>query len=164
MSDAAREALAHAHIGSLLSLYYQALDAGDLDTLEQRVMAEDAVWEFVQRSGGERIEDRAEGRDAVLAWFRGMLSGDFTMSEAQVRHFINTHVIEVEGRTARSRSHLQCVDTTSLAVVAVGTAEAEHVETPEGWRIRRYAIDEHITAADMAAFQSATGRASVDPG
>lgn len=157
MSDAAREALAHAHIASLLSLYYQALDAGDLDTLEQRVMAEDAVWEFVQRCGDDRIEDRAEGRDAVITWFRSMLSGDFTMSEAAVRHFINTHVIEVDGKTARSRSHLQCIDTTSLAVVAVGTAEAEHVETADGWRIRRYAIDEHITAADMAAFEAAAG-------
>jgi hypothetical protein len=163
-TDRAVEALAHAHIQSLLALYYQALDRGDLETLERRVMAEDAVWEFVQHAANGRIEDRAEGRDAVIAWFRGMLGGDFTMSESQVRHFINTHVIEVDGASARSSSHLQCVDTASLAIVAVGTAEAEHVLTDEGWRIRRYRIDEHITEADMAAFRAAVANAPTDAG
>jgi hypothetical protein len=160
MSDAAREALAHAHISSLLSLYYQALDAGDLDTLERRVLSPDAIWEFVQHASQSRLEDRAEGRDAVIAWFRGMLSGDVTMSESPVRHFINTHVIEVDpvgGASARSSSHLQCIDATSMATVAVGIATAEHVETPEGWRIRRYRIEERITDADMQALEAALG-------
>jgi hypothetical protein len=164
MSEAARDALAHAHIQSLLALYYQALDRGDLETLERRVMAEDAVWEFVQHAANGRLEDRAEGRDGVIAWFRGMLSGNFTMSESQVRHFINTHVIEIDGASARSSSHLQCVDTKSLSIVAVGTALAEHVETPEGWRIRRYRIEEHITEADMAAFQAAMAKTPANTG
>ena len=122
MTDAAREALAHAHISSLLSLYYQALDRGDFATLEREVMSQDAVWEVVQHASNGRVEDRAEGRDKVLAWFQQMLSGDVTMKQTQVRHFINTHVIEVDGASARSTSHLQCVDTGSMATVAVGVA------------------------------------------
>ncbi len=155
MSDAAREALAHAHISSLLSLYYQALDRGDFATLEREVMSQDAVWEVVQHASSGRVEDRAEGRDNVISWFQRMLSGDVTMKRSQVRHFINTHVIEVDGASARSTSHLQCIDTSSMATVAVGLAEAEHVETPKGWRIRRYKIEEHISDADLEAFKAA---------
>jgi hypothetical protein len=88
--DAGEEALAHCHVTSLLSRYYQALD---------------------------------------------------------------THVITIADRTAHSTSHLQAVDTTTLAILANGFVDAEHVRTPEGWRIRRYKIDEHITDRDMEAFK-----------
>lgn len=155
--NAAEEALAHCEIGSLLSLYYQALDGGDLAALEADVMAEDARWEVVQLAGDERVEDAADGRDAVIAWFRQVLSGDVTMGQGSVRHFLNTHVIRVDpgGRHARSTSHLQCVDCATLATLAVGSVEAEHVRTERGWRIRRYRIEERITEADMAAFKAA---------
>src|SRR5262245_13877735 len=109
MSDPAEEALAHCHIGSLLSLYYQALDRGDLETLASEVMAEDAIWDLTQVAGSARMRDRLEGRDEILAWFRRMLSGDVTMGEHGVRHFLNTHVIRVDGARARSTSHLQCI-------------------------------------------------------
>ena len=46
--DAGSKALAHAEITNVLSLYYQALDQGDLETLETRVIAEDATWILVQ--------------------------------------------------------------------------------------------------------------------
>ena len=157
MSNAAEEALAHAHVSSLLSLYYQALDRGDFDTLEREVMAEDAVWEVVQLASNGRVEDKAEGRDQVIAWFKQMLSGDVTMNQGRVRHFINTHVIEVDGRRARSTSNLQCIDCDSMATLANGFAEAEHVKTARGWRIRRYRIEERITDADMDAFKTALG-------
>ena len=140
MSDAAEEALAHAHISSLLSLYYQALDRGDFDTLERQVMAEDAVWEVVEHASNGRVEDRAEGRDRVIAWFKRMLSGDVAMNH---------------GTRARSTSHLQCVDCDTMATLANGFAEAEHVKTPQGWRILRYKIEERITDADMTAFKAA---------
>ena len=71
--NAGEEALAHCQISSLLSLYYQALDVGDFDTLESEVMAEDAVWEAIQIASNGRVEDGASGRDAVLAWFRNCL-------------------------------------------------------------------------------------------
>jgi hypothetical protein len=151
--DAAEEALAHCHITSLLSLYYQALDTADWDRLEDLVMADDAVWEVVQHSPSGTVRDLAEGRDAVLGWFKQMMGGEVTMSQGTVRHFINTHVITVGAQTAHSTSHLQAVDTTTLGILANGFVEAEHVKTPEGWRIRRYKIDEHITDADMDAFK-----------
>jgi hypothetical protein len=42
-----------------------------------------------------------------------------------------------------------------MAILSVGFAEADHVRTARGWRIRRYRLDEHITDADMAAFKAA---------
>ena len=157
MSDAAEEALAHCHVSSLLSLYYQALDGGDLATLESEVMAEDATWDLTQVAGARRVRDRLEGRDEILAWFRRMLSGGVTMGEHGVRHFINTHVIRVDGARARSTSHLQCIHAQTLATLAVGIAEAEHVKTPLGWRIRSYRLEESITDADMSALQETFG-------
>lgn len=157
--ESADEALAHCQISSLLSLYYQALDVGDFDTLESEVMAEDATWEVVQMATKGCVEDRAEGRQRVLDWFRQMLSGEVTMSEGTVRHFINTHVIRLDpgGRSARSTSHLLAVDTVTMATLAVGFVEAEHVRTERGWRIRRYRVEERITDKDMEAFKAALG-------
>ncbi len=153
----ADEALAHAHIQSLLSLYYQALDTGDLDRLEREVMAEDATWTVVQVASIGRVEDSASGRDAVIAWFRKMLSGGVSMSEGNVLHYLSTHVIRVDGDRATSTSHLQAVATDSRQILATGIAEAEHVQTPRGWRIRRYAVTERITDDDMRALEQTLG-------
>jgi hypothetical protein len=155
--DAAAEALAYCQISSVLSLYYQALDTSNWDTLEKQVMSEDAVWEVIQHSPSGTVRDLADGREAVLSWFKRMMGGEVNMSQGTVRHFINTHVITVEERTARSTSHLQAVHSASLQILANGFVEAEHIKTPEGWRIRRYKIDEHITDADMDAFKRALG-------
>jgi hypothetical protein len=157
--NAADEALAHAEIQSLLSRYCQALDVGDWRALESEVIAEDAVWELVQRCGDAVHEDRLEGRAALIAWFQRMLRGDVTMSRGAVRHFLNTHVIEIarDGRSARSSSHLQAVDGVALAVVAMGFVEAEHVRTAHGWRIRRYRVDEHLREEDMKALREMFG-------
>ena len=155
----AEEALAHCQITSLLSLYYQALDVGDFETLETSVMAEDAVWIVIQRAGAERVEDGASGREEVIAWFRKMMSGEVTMAEGTVRHFLNTHVIRIDpsGRAAESTSHLQAVDTVTMATVAVGFVESQHVRTEKGWRIRRYQVEEHITEKDMRAYRATFG-------
>ena len=154
MSDGADESLAHCQISNLLALYYQALDRGDLATLESAVMAHDASWDLTQIAGSGRVRDRLEGRDQILAWFRRVLSGSVTMGEHGVRHFINTHVIRVEGARVRSTSHLQCIHAETMATLAVGVASAEHVKTPEGWRIRSYELEERITDADMKALQA----------
>ena len=154
--NAGEEALAHCQISSLLSLYYQALDVGDLNTLETEVMAEDASWNVIQLASSGRVENGASGRDEVLAWFKQMLSGDVTLSEGSVRHFLNTHVIRValDGLSARSTSHLQAVDTVTMANLASGFAEAEHVRTDRGWRIRHYTVEERITDKDMQAYRA----------
>ena len=155
--DAAEKALAHCEITNLLSLYYQALDVGDLESLERDVMATDATWELIQLCGDERIVDKTSGRDRVLAWFRKMLGGDVTMSEGTVRHSLGTHVIRVDGGRAHSTSHLQAIETAGMTIVASGFVEAEHVNTPEGWRIQYYKVEETITSADMKALKEAFG-------
>ncbi|CAN5442125.1 hypothetical protein BH10ACT3_BH10ACT3_00740 [soil metagenome] len=156
------EALAHAQITSLLSRSSQALDVSDFDTLEREVMAPEAVWEVWQHAGQGTLGDRAEGRDAVLAWFRQMLGGDVAMSQGTVKHFIGTHDITVNGDRARSTSHLQAVDTARLVNLACGFVEAEHVRTDDGWRISYYKVDEQITDADMEALQAVLGIAYSD--
>jgi hypothetical protein len=153
---AAEEALAHCHISSLLSRYYQAIDVANFTALDDEVLADDAVWEVVQHSPtGGTIEDTVSGRRAIVAWFEQIMGGEVSMSEGTVRHFLNTHVITVDGDRAHSTSHLQAVGTDSMAILSVGFAEADHVRTERGWRIRRYRLDEHITDADMAAFKAA---------
>jgi SnoaL-like domain len=153
---AAEEALAHCHISSLLSRYYQAIDVANFTALDDEVLADDAVWEVVQHSPtGGTIEDTVSGRRAIVAWFEQIMGGEVSMSEGTVRHFLNTHVITVDGDRAHSTSHLQAVGTDSMAILSVGFAEADHVRTARGWRIRRYRLDEHITDADMAAFKAA---------
>jgi hypothetical protein len=153
---AAEEALAHCHISSLLSRYYQAIDVANFTALDEEVLADDAVWEVVQHSPtGGTIEDTVSGRADIVSWFEQIMGGEVSMSEGTVRHFINTHVITVDGDRAHSTSHLQAVGTDSMAILSVGFAEADHVRTERGWRIRRYRLDEHITDADMAAFKAA---------
>ncbi len=155
--DAAEKALAHCEITNVLSLYYQALDVGDLDRLGREVMAEDATWELIQLCGEDRIVDKTSGRARILDWFRTLLGGDVTMSEGTVRHSLSTHVIHVEGDTAHSTSHLQAIETAGMTNVASGFVEADHVRTSEGWRIRYYKVEETITAADMEALKDSFG-------
>lgn len=154
---AAEEALAHCHIQSLLSLYYQALDAGDFDCLESEVMAEDACWNMIQLASTGRVEDKVSGRSEVIAWFKNMLSGGVSMSEGTVLHFLNTHVIRVVGDQGKSTSHLQAVSTPTMQILGTGVAEAEHVRTKAGWRIRSYKLTERITDKDMRALRQTLG-------
>ncbi len=155
----AEEALAHCQIQSLLSLYYQALDAGDFDCLAREVMAEDATWNVIQLASTGRVEDKVSGRSEVLAWFRKILSGEVSMSEGTVLHFVSTHVIRVDGDRATSASYLQTISTPTMQIVATGVAEAEHVRTPIGWRIRVYRVTERITDKDMLALKQTLGLA-----
>ena len=101
--DPGSKALAHAEIMNVLSLYYQALDQGDLETLESRVIAEDATWILVQLCGDERLVDESTGRSEILTWFRRMFGAGVSMTEGTVRHYLNTHVIEVDGEHARDQ-------------------------------------------------------------
>ena len=152
--DAGEKALAHAEITNVLSLYYQALDQGDLETLERCVIAEDATWVLVQLCEDERVVDESTGRDEILAWFREMFGAGVSMTEGTVRHYLNTHVVEVEGDAARSTSHLQAIETAGMTNVASGFVRADHVRTAEGWRIRRYEVEETITRKDMDALKA----------
>jgi hypothetical protein len=150
------EALAHAHITSLLSRYYQAIDVADWQTLREGVLHPDAVWEVTQASTKGSITQVMEGRDAVLEWFGTMMGGEVSMSDDNgVRHFVSTSDITVDGSSAHSASHLMCVHNASLAVLANGKIVADHLETDDGWRIRRLQLRENITDADMDAFRGA---------
>ena len=101
-----------------------------ITALDDEVLADDAVWEVVQHSPtGGTIEDTVSGRADIVAWFEQIMGGEVSMSEGTVRHFLNTHVITVDGDRAHSTSHLQAVGTDSMAILSVGFAEADHVRT-----------------------------------
>jgi hypothetical protein len=151
------EVLDQWRIATLLAVYYQAIDVADWDTLDREVLADDARWEVVQRSTKGTVTNGAEGRAEVVAWFRQMVSGEVSMSEGIVRHFVGTHVIKVDGDTATSRSHLQAQDMVTLGMLANGIIDAEHVRTERGWRVRRFRVEESITDADMEAFRTTFG-------
>lgn len=155
--DAGEKALAHHEITNLLSLYYQALDRGDLETLAHEVIAEDATWELVQLCGEERAVDTSTGRDEIVAWFRRMLGSGVSMTEGTVRHSLDTHVIRIEGEAAHSTSHLQAIETKGMTIVASGFVQADHVRTDSGWRIQYYKVEETITAADMQTLKKTFG-------
>ena len=152
--DPGTRADAQASIANLLSLYYQALDQGDLETLGREVIDEEATWVLVQLCGDERVVDESTGRDTILDWFRRMYDAGVSMTEGTVRHYINTHVIEVKGETATSTSHLQAIETAGMTNVASGFVRAEHVLGRDGWRIRRYEVEETITRKDMDALKA----------
>ena len=151
------EVLDQWRIATLLSRYYQAIDVADWDALDRDVLADDARCEVVQRSTKGTVTNGAEGRAEVVAWFRQMVSGEVSMSEGIVRHFLGTHVIDVRGDTATSRSHLQAQDMVTLGILANGIVDAEHVRTERGWRVRRFRVEESITDADMEAFRTTFG-------
>jgi hypothetical protein len=158
MSDVAREALDHIQITAALSRYYQAIDTFDWKALEDDVMAPEAVWEVVQAAPMGSVTALVEGgRGAVIAWFVQMMGGEVNMSDGTVRHFLSTHVIDVDGDAARSVSHLQAFHTETLQMLANGKVTAEHRRTDGGWRISRCRVDEQITDADMAAFVDVFG-------
>jgi ketosteroid isomerase-like protein len=158
--DPAEEALAHCQITSLLSRYYQSIDQADLEALGRDVLAEEAVWEVTQSSPTEgSIKDVVEGRPAVLEWFGKILGGGVAMGEGTCRHFLSTHVIEVDGDSATSTSHLQAVHTHTLQPLANGVVRARHTRTPGGWRIAHLRLVEDITDADMVGFKAAVPRA-----
>jgi hypothetical protein len=152
MLNAGEEALAHCHITSLLSLYYQALEIADFSTLEKQVMTQEAVWEVVQRSPSGTDRFVLDGRDAVIAWFKELM-GDRGGTErpGAVRQYLDTHVITVQGDTAHSVSNLQAVRVDTLSILACGRAVADHVRTAAGWRISRYQLDERISDASVGA-------------
>jgi len=49
------------------------------------------------------------------------------------------------------------VDTVTMAILANGFVEADHVRTDRGWRIRYYKIEENITEKDMTAYKATFG-------
>ena len=104
--------------------------------------------------GRERVVDESTSRDAILEWFRRMFGAGVSMTEGTVRHHLNTNVIEVDGDTGHSTSHLQAIETAGMTNVASGLVEAEHIRTTGGWRIRRYVVEEMITASDLSALKA----------
>ena len=153
MAEHESEALAHVRIQNLLARYFQAVGVEDHDILRTDVIAEDAIWEVRLQSPQGTMQDRVEGREAILAWLRR----SHDVRTGPLRPFVGTHVIEIDGDTARSVSHLMVHDITTLEHLANGVIHAEHVRTPDGWRMHRYLLEETMSGPRMGERQEIMG-------
>jgi hypothetical protein len=85
------------------------------------------------------VRDVVQGRDEFIEWDTKAMAG------VNVRHFTGGQVfLEHEGDHARTRCYMHVVDVQSLATIANGLIVADHVRTPDGWRVRRLDLDETI--------------------
>jgi hypothetical protein len=141
-------------ITDVLSRYHRAVDGLDWELLRDRVVTEDAVWEWSAADDQARVEDSAAGREAVVTWLDAALRG------STVRHHTTSHLFEVAGDGARSESYMFVVDRQTLQTLASGVVTADHVRSGRGWRIRRLRIDEQLTSGTVAAMAGLLGVAT----
>lgn len=132
-------------ITDVLARFHRAIDGGLWSMMRDEVLAEDAVWEWRAWDDGGVAEDRAVGRDAVLAWLEAAMTG------STVRHFTTGHLFEIDGDRAHSESYMVVIDTQTLAILANGVVDADHVRTARGWRVRRCRIDERVADGQISA-------------
>ncbi len=128
----------------LLHSFHQAVDSRDWDWFE-RIFVPDASIEFVSLNDYRifGMEGRHEGRQAIIDWVKTGVA-PFDWNGAPV-HFMANHVFELDGDTARSTTNLHEVDLVSGYVICSGLYKAEHVRTPEGWRIKFFHLGMWIT-------------------
>ena len=122
-------------------------------TLQGRIDGLRDVVDQAERNGAYRCAPRELAVAQANLDFAETELGQGNVDRAE-NHF---NLAEPNGRAARSTSHLQAVDTVTMANLACGFVWAEHVKTEVGWRIRHYKVEERITDKDMEAFKATFG-------
>lgn len=123
----------------LMTRWHQATDAGEWIEFRDRVLAEDFEWVWAGTDTTGAVRDVVKGREEFIEWDKKAMTG------SNVRHFVGGQVfLELEGDHARTRCYMHVVDVASLGTIANGLIVADHVRTPDGWRIRRIDLDERI--------------------
>jgi hypothetical protein len=126
-------------IMELMSRWHQCTDVGAWEEFRDRVLAEDFEWVWRGVDGTGSVRDVVQGRDEFIEWDTKAMSG------VNVRHFVGGQVfLEHEGDHAQTRCYMHVVDVASLDTIANGLIVADHVRTPDGWRVRRLKLDEQI--------------------
>jgi len=134
-----------ADIAELLAVWLLALDTFDWATLRDRAFADDLDWEWQAEDGHRVLTDQAHGRDATIAWFARAIP-----ASTRARHLVANHIFEFDRDSVRTISYLNIVNSGSLLNTANGLMTAEHVRTPDGWRIRRLRVVEQVPEGALA--------------
>jgi hypothetical protein len=113
-----------------LSRYHHIIDSADWDSLS-KIFTDDARSSVVRLSSDQReMLIDLDGFTAIHDW----------LAEVNVRpfrqHYMTNHVfVSLESDSAETRSYLSVRDKP-----IGGIYEADHVRTPEGWRMTRLAL------------------------
>ena len=120
----------------VLSRYHHMIDARDWDALP-RVFTDDAESGYIRvLDGVSEALPPAKGIPAIKAWLESALRPVETM------HYMLNHVFtSIEGDRAHTRSYLLVRGTQTG-----GTYEADHVRTPQGWRVSSLTLEQHFTS------------------
>ncbi len=113
------------------SRYCFAIDAHDWQTLRREVFCEDATFDFGPSLG---VRDGVERIIEVISGALGPLDGS--------QHIVGSHVVDVEGDTARCRCYFHAQHIRRDAdggphVIVAGTYSDELRRSADGWRIAR---------------------------
>jgi hypothetical protein len=127
-------------LAELMHRYALAIDTAQFDDL-RAVFTPDAAVDFGSVDQYVEGETGVAGVDAIVKWFRTVLA-----PFPDVLHFMGNHVIDVDRDRARVRTTMHV-----LHMPMGGVYDAEAVRTPEGWRIRKFRLDER-------RFEEAAGR------
>jgi SnoaL-like domain len=115
----------------LINRYAFGLDRGDQIAL-RAIFLPDAIAEYV--GVGNPLDVRLEGIDAILAWLRETDHG-----RSPPGHYMATHVVEVEGDEARLTAYQHNRDVSGAGLYTIDARR-----TPNGWRIARLHLDQHL--------------------
>ncbi len=131
-------------IAELLARWHHNADLANWDALRSDVFTEDIEWTWAARDGAATITDQVNGNDAVLQWVQTAMAG------SNVWHITASHVYQISGDTAATRSYMLVTDRNSLDTLAAGVVDAKHVRTASGWRIRGIHIAETLRKGAVA--------------
>ena len=129
-------------IAELMHSYAWAIDRWEWQLLAE-VFSEDAEGDFSsvkQYVGGDGI---ARGRTAIVAWLQASLA-----KFPDVLHFMSNQRIALDGDAARVTTYMHV-----LHMPMGGIYECDAVRTPNGWRIRRFRLEERSFAPAAARLQ-----------
>ena len=120
-------------VAQLIHQYAWGLDRGDQARLAA-IFLPDAVAEYVVVD--PPLEVRLEGAQAILEWLRETDHG-----RSPPGHYMATQIVEIEGDRARLYAYQHNRD-----VSGAGLYTLDARRTPDGWRIAKLHLDQHMQA------------------
>jgi hypothetical protein len=129
-------------LGELLHRYAWAIDKWEWSLLDQ-VFTEDVEVDF--SSVGQYVagESVLRGRKAIVTWLR-----DSIKPFPDVLHFLSNQIVTLEGDEARITTYMQV-----LHLPMGGIYHSVALRTADGWRIRRFRLEERTFDEAAARLQ-----------
>jgi len=125
-------------VRELINRYALGVDSLDR-TLLETVFAVDAVADYVGTNFP--LDAHLEGFDAIFGWLEESVGG---RGNTVPWHFMSTHLVEVDGDSARLRAYQH---NRHMSGIGLYTVDAERKAS--GWRIVRFRLEERILDEQM---------------